>query len=592
MAKTYDFSGWATRCNVRCSDGRTILPNAFKDDDGKKVPLVWNHEHNDPENVLGHAILENKEDGVYAYAFLNNTAKAQHAKDAVEHGDVMALSIYANQLQEKAGSVIHGKIRELSLVLAGANPEATIDSIIRHGEVFDDEIVAYFPEAIELAHAEEKEEEKVEEKPEEQKPNPDKTVGEVFESLTEEQKNVVYYMIGEALKSSEAKPDNKKEDEGEKEMKHNVFDEDTKARGTYLSHSDMETIFQQAKRLGSLRDAVSEYTDGAMLQHDDEEPAAPAYGIASINELFPEYKNLNVPPEWIARDNSWVSKFMSGVHHTPFSRIKSMFANITEDEARALGYIKGHLKKEEVFSLLKRTTDPQTIYKKQKLDRDDIIDITDFDVVAWIKREMRVMLDEEIARACLIGDGRLTSDDDHISYDHVRPIAEESDLFAVKVRVASSDPWEIIKAIIRSRRFYKGSGNPTFFTTEEMLTEMLLLEDGINHPLFADEAALARKLRVKEIVTVPVMENHTINSKPLVGVIVNLQDYTIGADKGGAVELFDDFDIDYNQQKYLMETRISGALTKPYSALVITSGEAADGHSSVDPSDAEEAIGD
>ena len=585
MAETYDFSGWATRCNIRCSDGRTIMPNAFKDDDGKKVPLVWNHEHNDPENVLGHAILENKEDGVYAYAYLNNTAKAAHAKDAIAHGDVMALSIYANQLQEKAGSVFHGRIRELSLVLAGANPEATIDSIIRHGEVFDDEIVAYFPEQIELFHAEEETEEKEDTKMAEN--NSEKTVKDVFDSMTEEQKTVVYAMIGMAL---DEKKEDEDDDEGEENMKHNVFDEDTKARGNYLSHSDMETIFQQAKRLGSLRDAVSEYTEGAMLQHDDE-PADPVYGIASINELFPEYKNLNVPPEWIARDNSWVSKFMSGVHHTPFSRIKSMFANITEDEARALGYIKGHLKKEEVFSLLKRTTDPQTIYKKQKLDRDDIIDITDFDVVAWIKREMRVMLDEEIARACLIGDGRLTSDDDHISYDHVRPIAEESDLFAVKVRVASSDPWEIIKAIIRSRRFYKGSGNPTFFTTEEMLTEMLLLEDGINHPLFADEAALARKLRVKEIVTVPVMENHTINSKPLVGIIVNLQDYTIGADKGGAVELFDDFDIDYNQQKYLMETRISGALTKPYSALVITSGEAADGHSSVDPSDAEEAIG-
>lgn len=593
MNKNYDFSGWATKNNVRCSDGRTILRDAFKDDNGKKVPLVWNHDHNEPENVLGHAILENRDEGVYAYGYLNDTPRGKHAKEAIKHGDVMALSIYANQLKEKTGNVIHGAIREVSLVLAGANPEATIDTIIRHGEVFDDEVVVYFPEQIELSHADEQEpskespKEEAKEKESMADDKKEKTIADVFNELNDEQKNVVYAMIGMALEDQKGAKDEEKEEEKE-DMKHNVFDEETNTQNNYLSHSDMQTIFRDAKRLGSLKEAVGEFTDGAMLQHDDE--TAPAYGITRIDALFPDYKNLNVPPEFIQRDNDWVTKFMSGVHHTPFTRIKSMFANITEDEARAKGYFKGKLKKEEVFSLLKRTTDPQTIYKKQKLDRDDVIDITDFDVVAWIKREMRVMLDEEIARACLIGDGRLPSDDDRISPDHVRPIASDSDLFAVKVKIAGSDIEQIIREIIRARRFYKGSGNPTFFTTEEMLTEMLLVEDGISHLKYADEAALARALRVKEIVTVPVMEGFTINNKPIVGIMVNLQDYTIGADKGGNVELFDDFDIDYNQMKYLMETRISAALTKPYSALVITSGETTTSHSSVDPSDAQEKI--
>ena len=588
MNKNYDFSGWATKNNVRCSDGRTILRDAFKDDNGKKVPLVWNHDHNEPENVLGHAILENRDEGVYAYGYLNDTPRGKHAKEAIKHGDVMALSIYANQLKEKTGNVIHGAIREVSLVLAGANPEATIDTIIRHGEVFDDEVVVYFPEQIELSHADDQETTKEEAPKEEKVENNEETVMDVFNTLSEKQKNAVYAMIAEALKSGDKEDDTEEKEEEKEDMKHNVFDEETNTQNNYLSHSDMQTIFRDAKRLGSLKEAVSEFTDGAMLQHDDE--TAPAYGITRIDALFPDYKNLNVPPEFIQRDNGWVTKFMSGVHHTPFTRIKSMFANITEDEARAKGYFKGKLKKEEVFSLLKRTTDPQTIYKKQKLDRDDVIDITDFDVVAWIKREMRVMLDEEIARACLIGDGRLPSDDDRISPDHVRPIALDSDLFAVKVKIAGSDIEQIIREIIRARRFYKGSGNPTFFTTEEMLTEMLLVEDGISHLKYADEAALARALRVKEIVTVPVMEGFTINNKPIVGIMVNLQDYTIGADKGGNVEMFDDFDIDYNQMKYLMETRISAALTKPYSALVITSGETTTSHSSVDPSDAQEKI--
>lgn len=563
MPKKYDFAGWATKYNVHCTDGRTIMPDAFESDDGKRVPLVWNHGHNDPENVLGHAVLEKRPEGIYAYCSLNNTAKGQHMRESVKHGDVTGLSIYANQLKQQAGNVIHGTIRELSLVLAGANKEAFIDQILYHGEEMDDEAIIYPGYQDVILHANEEKEEVSDNK----KPESDETIKDVFDTLSEKQKNVVYAMIGMAL---EGDKDNDS-DEGGEDVKHNVFDQDTQEQGNYLSHSDMETIFKKAKQLGSLREAVEDFTDGAGIAHADGDDAQ-TYGIQDVDWLFPEYRNLNMPPEFIKRDMNWVAKVLNGAHHTPFSRIKSMFANITEDEARAKGYIKGKLKKEEVFSLLKRTTDPQTIYKKQKMDRDDIIDITDFDVVAWLKREMRMMLDEEIARAQLIGDGRLASDDDHISEDHVRPIAKDSDLFTVKVHVKGNDVKDIITQIIRSRRYYKGSGNPTFFTTEEYLTEMLLLEDGIGHPLYADEAALARKLRVKEIVTVPVMENQAIGEETLVGIIVNMQDYNVGADKGGQVAMFDDFDIDYNQQKYLIETRISGALTVPYSALCITCG--------------------
>lgn len=561
----YDFSGWATRANIKCSDGRTIMPDAFRSNSGKVVPLVWNHQHNEPENVLGHALLEAVDGDMYAYCSFNDTERGRHAKTAVEHGDVTALSIYANQLKQRNGEVLHGEIREVSLVLAGANPEAFIDSVLRHGEEQEDEAVMFFNEPIELYHAEEEEAEQADDDDEE-------TVGDVFNSLSEKQKKVVYYLIGASLEEAGK---GKSEEEGEEEMKHNVFDSETQ-QGNFLSHSDIAGIFDDAKRTGSLKAAVTDFIEDNELMHAEGDPvynsdADGNYGIADIDWLFPEYHNLNVPPEFIKREMGWVTDVMSGVHRSPFSRIKSQFANITEDEARAKGYIKGNKKKNEVFTLLKRTTDPQTVYKKQKMDRDDIIDITDFDVVAWIKREMRMMLDEELARAFLIGDGRLSDDEDKIQESHIRPIATDDDLYTIKVTVSDpSDARNIIRAVIRARKNYKGSGSPTFFTTEDTLIEMLLLEDGIGHPLYADEAALARKLRVSKIVTVPVMEGYQINGADCYGVIVNLKDYNVGADKGGQVEMFDDFDIDYNQFKYLIETRCSGALVKPYSAMVIT----------------------
>ena len=607
MGANYDFSGWATKNDLLCSDGRTIKRDAFKDNDGAVVPLVWNHVHDDPGNVLGHALLENRPEGVYAYCTFNDTDAGKVGKELVRHGDVNSLSINANKLKHHGRDVVHGVIREVSLVLAGANPGAVIDfPVLSHGEDGDVEndseawiSFGYQNVDLKLNHSDDEneetevEEEKEVEEPkveepakeelehadepeEEQMADNEKTVQDVFDELTEEQKNVVYFMIGQALEDAGVDTE-----EGEEEMKHNVFDSDYEPNDV-LSHSDMETIFKDAKRLGSLKDAVNEFCDGGTLMHDDEEP--PRYGIMGngtttfgIDALFPDVKNLNVPPAWIKRDTDWVGVVMNGVHKTPFSRIKSMFANITEDEARAKGYIKGHLKKEQVFSLLKRSTDPQTIYKKQKLDRDDVIDITDFDVVSWIKGEMRMMLDEEIARAILIGDGRLTSDDDHISHDHIRPIATDADLYTIKVQVTpgtgdADTAKNTIDAAVRARKEYKGSGNPIFFTTEDVLTEMLLLEDGISHKLYKSESELATQMRVSRIVTVPVMEGFKISGADCLGIIVNLSDYNVGADKGGAVNMFDDFDIDYNQMKYLIETRCSGALIKPYSAIVLTKG--------------------
>ena len=570
----FDFSGWATRNNLKCSDGRTIRKDAFKDNNGQKVPLVWNHQHNEPFNVLGHALLENREEGVYAYCAFNDTEAGQNAKRLVEHGDVSALSIYANQLKQHGGDVIHGSIREVSLVLAGANPGAFIDSIICHGEESEEEAIIYTGEDIYLSHADN--EEMKEEKPMEDtkkmeksnKSESDKTVKDVFDTLTEEQKTVVYALIGQALESAGKTDDNDEyDDEEDNNMKHNVFDQDDMMNGNVLSHSDMEEIFSDAKRTGSLKEAF--------LAHNA------TYGIDQIDTLFPEPKSMNTPPEFIKRDTNWVAGVINGVHHTPFSRIKSMFANITEDEARAKGYIKGKLKKEEVFTLLKRTTTPTTIYKKQKLDRDDIIDITDFDVVAWIKSEMRMMLDEEIARAILVGDGRLTSDDDHINEANIRPIWKDDDLYTIKTKItvgasATDDDKAkaVIKAAVKSRKNYKGSGNPVLYTTEDFLTNCLLLEDTQGYRLYKSEQDVATAMRVSRIVTVPVMENLTrtdseSKERTLVGIIVNLNDYNVGADKGGAVNMFDDFDIDYNQQKYLMETRCSGALIKPYSAIAL-----------------------
>ena len=553
----YDFSGWATRNDIKCSDGRTIRKNAFKDNDGQTVPLVWNHSHNDPANVLGHALLENRDQGVYAYCTFNNSELGQTAKELVEHGDVTSLSIYANKLKQNGGDVIHGAIREVSLVLAGANPGAYIDSVMVHGEESDEEAVIFTGENISLSHAENEPqpEEKIEE---ENTMAKEKTVQDVFNELTEEQKQVVYALIGQALEDAQDE-----EDEGDYEMKQNVFDNDEMNSGNVLSHSDMMDIISDAKRYGSMKDSFLAHTQN--------------YGIENVDFLFPDPENVNVPPTFIERDMGWVQKVMSGVHHTPFSRIKSMFADITADEARAKGYIKGNLKKEEVFTLLKRTTTPTTIYKKQKMDRDDVVDITDFDVIAWLKKEMRLMLDEEIARAILVGDGRLSSSDDKINETNVRPILTDEDLYTVKANITvasnatgSEKAKAFIDEVIRSRKDYKGSGNPTLFTTEDMVTECLLLEDSMGHKLYKSEAELATTLRVKEIVTVEVMEGvKDKNSHEVAGIIVNLADYNVGADKGGAVNMFDDFDIDYNQQKYLIETRCSGALIKPYSAIAL-----------------------
>ena len=562
MTKKFDFGGWATRNNLRCSDGRTIMKDAFKSNDGQTVPLVWNHQHNDPYNVLGHALLENRENGVYAYCTLNDTEQGRNAKALIEHGDVTALSIYANKLQQQGGNVFHGEIREVSLVLAGANPGAYIDSIIRHGEESNEEAVIYTGEFISLQHSNEKEERQ--EKPmatEETKGKNDgeETVADVFNTLTEKQKTVVYALIGQALEDSK---NSTEEDDGK--VKHNIFDNDEIQNQEVLSHSEMTEILTDAKRYGSLKESV--------LQH----------GITNIDYLFPEAKSLNNPPDWISREMGWVKKVMAAVHHTPFSRIKSMFANITADEARAKGYIKGHQKSDEVFGLLKRSTTPTTIYKKQKLDRDDVIDITDFDVVAWLKSEMRMMLDEELARAFLVGDGRNSASDDKINELSIRPIWTDADLYTIKYAVpVTSGTTEnekalaFIKGVIKSRKNYKGTGSPTLYTTEDLLTACLLLTDTTGRDLYDSADKLATKLRVKEIITVPVMENltrtnaTTNKSYELGGIIVNLADYNVGADKGGAVNMFDDFDIDYNAQKYLIETRCSGALIKPYSAIAV-----------------------
>lgn len=581
-----DFSGWATRNDLKCSDGRVIRRDAFKHDDGIKVPLVWNHQHNDPRNVLGHAWLENRPEGVYTYGFFNDSESGEIGKILVKHGDICALSIYANQLQQRGCDVLHGEIREVSLVHAGANPGAFIDSMLKHGEDSDDEAIIYTGMPLYLSHSDaDKQEDKADngEKKEtsEKKDDPEKKtdsdeekiVADVINSMTEEQKNVMYAMIGQAMddqgESDPESEDNNDDDSkgGTNTMKHNVFDKDDRQKENVLIHSDgsevsseeISTIFGDIKRYGSLKDSVL------------------AHGIDNVDYLFPDAQTLANTPEFIQRDTGWVKKVMSGVHHTPFSRIKSIFADITEDDARAKGYFKGKLKKEEVFGLLKRTTTPTTVYKKQKMDRDDVVDITDFDVVAWLKSEMRMMLDEELARAYLIGDGRLASSDDKINEQNIRPILKDEELYTIQaiVSVQSSateddKAREFIRTAIKARKNYKGSGQPTLYTTEDILTDCLLLTDTTGRDLYTDVAQLAKKLRVKEIVTVPVMEGvNGKNGGALMGIIVNLADYNVGADRGGAVNMFDDFDIDYNQQKYLIETRCSGALIKPYSAIAL-----------------------
>lgn len=596
----YDFSGWATKNNIRCADGRTIRQNAFADDDGKVVPLVWMHQHDDPNDVLGHALLENRPEGVYAYGKFNDTADGQQVKELVKHGDITSLSIYANHLKQtpKAANgdrdVIHGSIKELSLVLAGANDGATIENVMMaHGDDWqelEDEVEIRFYQNFDLAHSDDDEEKVVEEPKEEKneeteneeekddtdKMAEEKTVKDVYETLTPEQKKVVEFLVGAAVQEATGKGATAEDDddeaehadyEGETFMKHNVFDNEREA-GPVISHADMEHIFTRGKQLGSLKDAVMEYADENNLSHADGD-----YGIADIDYLFPDARTLTNTPEFIKRETEWVGDFMSKTKKTPFSRIKSIFADITADEARAKGYVKGKKKLEEVFTLLKRTTTPTTIYKKQKLDRDDVIDITDFDVLAWIKQEMKIMMDEEIARAALLGDGRSTASDDKIKEDCIRPIVSDDDLYTIKVKVGTevTDYAELIKTIIRARKNYKGSGNPTFYTTEDVLTEMLLLEDKEGRPLYDTVEKLCTKLRVSAIKTVEAMEAYS----KVVGIIVNPADYTFGADKGGETSFFEDFDIDYNQQKYLYEGRCSGALVKPYSAMAILK-EAAD----------------
>lgn len=568
----YDFSGWATRNNLKCTDGRVIMNNAFKHNDGRKVPLVWNHQHNDPHNVLGYALLENREEeGMFAYGVFNETDSAQAAKLLVQHGDVTSLSIWANRLQEKQKQVFHGDIREVSLVLAGANPGAKIESIMKHEDGSDEEAIIFNDrEDLVLSHADKSEPEEPAKEPEPEKKkeeepvaNEDKTVQEVFDTLTEEQKTVVYAMIAAAMDGDDQEDDEEENDEEETpDMKHNVFDRQEEEQENVIAHTDMMAVLNDAKRFGSLKESA--------LQH----------GITDIEFLFPDAQNVTPTPTWIDRDQTWVDDVMSNTHHTPFSRIKSMAADITADEARAKGYTKNKKKMDEVFTLLKRVTTPATVYKKQSLDRDDVIDITDFDVIAWLKVEMRGKLNEELARAVLISDGRLSSDEDKINETNIRPIWTDDDLYAVKVNVdvaanatADEKAKATIRAIIKSRKEYKGSGNPTFYTTEDVLTDMLLLEDGQGRVIYDTIEKLTTALRVKKIVTVAPMENKTREAGgktlELLGIVVNLKDYTIGADKGGAVNMFDDFDIDYNKMKYLIETRCSGALVLPHSALVL-----------------------
>lgn len=589
----YDFHGWATRNDLRCSDGRIIRRDAFKHCDGKIVPLVWNHRHDDPTNVLGHALLENREDGVYAYCAFNDSEAGKAARLLVEHGDISALSIFANGLKQDGSNVLHGDIKEVSLVLAGANPGASIANVIRHGETVEDEADIYTGEDFIVGMEEDKkniEHSDSDMKEKKEVDSDDKTVADVLKTFTHDQQKVLYQLVTDALAAKDEAKDeaqdetNEKKDENNKNggnntMKHNVFD-NSEQNENVLQHDDFQAIISDAKRYGSMREAFENYAK----DHDvdiNELTHSADYGIENIGYLFPDDKAITREPIMVSRNMDWVAKFTNSVRHTPFSRIKSLFANITEDDARAKGYIKGNVKKEEVFTLLKRSTTPTTVYKKQKIDRDDVIDIVDFDVVAWLKREMRVMLDEEIARAALVGDGRVSSSDDKIDPIHIRPIWTDDDFYTIKqtVSVASSDnestiAKNFIKQCIKARKNYKGSGNPTLYTTEDMLTDMLLLEDTTGRVIYESTAKLATTLRVKEIVTVPVMENLTRTDDQskvhtLLGIIVNPYDYTIGADKGGAVNMFDDFDIDYNQQKYLIETRCSGALTLPYSAIAV-----------------------
>lgn len=567
--KKFDFSGYATRNDLKCSDGRTIRKDAFKHNDGQTVPLVWQHMHNDPNNVLGHALLENKTDGVYAYCKFNSTAAGLNAKELVTHGDITALSIYANNLKQQGGDVLHGAIREVSLVLSGANPGALIDNLaIQHGdgtyEADEAAAIIYTDETI--VHGQEEEEEMP--KTEEIKHEGDeKTVADVFNSLTDEQKQVVYFMIGNALDEADAAHADEEDDddishsdEGGTVMKKNVFEKEVEENGNVLSHADVMGIFADFQECGSLKDA---------LKH-----AETTYGIENIDYLFPDAKNIRNTPDWVKRNDEWVGKVMNGSNHIPFSRVKSMSADITLDTARAKGYVKGNLKKEEFFAISKRTTGPTTIYKKQKLDRDDIIDITDFDVVGWLKLEMRMMLEEEAARAMLIGDGREADDEDKINETCIRPIAKDDAFYAHPVTLpANTGAATLVEQVLRNRANYKGSGMPTFFTYESIIADLLLVKDTTGRRIYNTLADVAAAMRCSDIVAVEPMEGFVTDTGTLIGIMVNMNDYTVGADKGGQTTSYEDFDIDYNQNKYLIEGRFSAALTKPKSALIFWRAE-------------------
>jgi hypothetical protein len=553
-----DFSGYATKAGLKCSDGRTIMPGAFKHQDKMRVPLVWQHGHTDPENVLGHAILENRDDGVYTYGYFNESARALHTKGLLEHGDINMLSIWANELVERSGRVLHGAIREVSLVLSGANPGALIENVtIRHSDgdetLLDDEAIIYTGVELELKHSDD--EDKDEDKDEEDKD--EETVQDVYDTMTDKQKEVLHFMLGQALDSTDGSVEqsNLDDDQEGKEMTRNVFEKDEKETSSVLSHSDIKEIVADATKNGSLKQAV----EGYALSH----------GINDIETLFPEATAMTAAPEFYARRMEWVNGVLSGARKTPFSRIKTHTADLTFEDARAKGYIKGNLKKEEFFGTSRRVTTPQTIYKKQKLDRDDIIDITDFDVVAWMKGEMRVMLDEELARAVLIGDGRDPGDEDKINETNIRPIAKDDDFYTITVNVntgdASSSSQEIVDAIVMSRQYYRGTGQPTMYTTETVIAQFLLLKDTLGRRIYTSLDQLATELRVSGIVAVEVLQDEP----DIAAILVNMTDYVIGADKGGQVALFDDFDIDYNQYKYLIETRCSGALVRPKSAMVV-----------------------
>ena len=560
----YDFAGWATKYGVGCSDGRTISKGAFAHCDEIVVPLVWNHTYDKPENVIGNAKLVNSDEGVYTYCSFNDTSTAETAKSLVKHGDITSLSIYANHLKQAGNMVMHGDIKEVSLVLAGANPGASIQEVLVHGEISEGEATIYNdPEGLELWH-EDVDEELEEDNEYEDSSN--ETIADIYNSMTEKQKKAVAAIIDQLADDDEPSSEDNNQNKGEIEMKHNVFDQNEENKE--LRHFDFEATMKDAKRCGSLKEAF--------LKHAND------YGIKNIEQLFPEAKDIYNEPEFIKRDTSWVADFLAGTHKQPFSKIKAMYADITGDQARALGYVKGNLKKEEVFSLLKRTTEPTTIYKKQKLDRDDIIDITDFSVVAWIKKEMRMMLDEELARAMLVGDGRSAMNEDKIKENCIRPIFNDADLYTIKAQVdkqAADQAKEFIRTCIIARKDFEGTGTPTLYTTEDVLCDMLLIEDQNGRFIYESVNALCNTLRVSKIVTVPVMKGlvRTDSSQKkydVLGIIVNPNDYHVGADKGGQVSMFDDFDIDYNQYKYLMETRCSGSLVKPYSAITIEKAQA------------------